>query len=246
MYGAGGLIYKNTVSDILVLCPPGQEGVPLYSVVKDTIITKLDDSVKFVNWNSLYDLSNLNADESKMYIWGLNCPFFSGIFTYGADRPGSGHLDIVIRLAWSALKYGGKLMLPYNKTEELNVPKLQAFFDTFPVHENPNWNRIIRARVRDARNWKNATSKKLMKTANLPVGFDGFPIWSYGLANRAQKIEREKFVVSLEKAAAAAFKVVSDPDGAATYDSLLILTKTDRRKNGGTRRRRLTLRKRVD
>uniref|UniRef100_A0A6C0KV21 Uncharacterized protein n=1 Tax=viral metagenome TaxID=1070528 RepID=A0A6C0KV21_9ZZZZ len=244
MHGAGNLAKKNTVSDILVVGSFDQEGVPLYSVVKDTDITKLNDSVQFVNWDSIDENLSLDADGSKMYIWALQCPYLPGILTYGVDRPGIGNLDTFLILAWDELKYGGKLMIPYNKTGELNVSKLQAFFDTFPVNK-PNWNRIIRARVRDFSNWKNATSKKLMKTANLPVGFDGFPIWSYGLANRARRTP-EKFIVSVEKAAAAAFKIVSDPGGAATYDSLLILTKTDRRKNGGTRRRRLTLRKRID
>lgn len=237
MYGAGGPVYKNMVSDILVVGSFDKEGVPLYSVIKDTDISKLNDSVQFINWDTIDEKSSLDVDDSKMYIWALHCPYLPGILTYGVDRPGIGNLDKFLRLAWDELKYGGKLMIPYNKTEELNVSKLQAFFNTFPVNEKPNWNRIIRDRVRDARNWKQVTSRKNnMKTADLPRGFNGFPIWRYGLANRNYGGSTEKFVVSTEQAQGAAFKIVSDPGGVATYDSLLILTK--RRRGGGTRRRR--------
>lgn len=253
MHGAGGFANAKTISDILIL---GSSDVPLYSVIKDTDISKLNDSVQFINWDTIDEKSNLDADDSKMYIWGLNCPFISTILTYGADRPGIGNLGDVLSRAWLALKYGGKLMLPYNKTEELNIVKLQVFFDSFPVSGEPNWNRIIRDRVGDFRNWKNRSRKnnskndiigvgRSMNTVDLPIGFNGFPIWSYGLPDRGRIRPREKFVVSVEQAQGAAFKIVSDPGGVATYDSILILTKTDMRKRGGTRRRRFNLRKRV-
>lgn len=73
------------------------------------------------------------ADNSKMYVYGMNCPIVLGILTRASDKQvyGTTILSEILENAWRVLKPGGKVLFPGQYTIDKNfIDLFQATIDT--------------------------------------------------------------------------------------------------------------------
>ena len=124
-------------SELVVVCHCKKHS-QLYYADGDKLINPLGDEVQYVDIDPECPEANWDAikTNSKLYVWGYNCPVAYALLNPSLDILWTQHLLDILINSWRVLKNGGKVILGINKETEYDINYLQGFLDSWdPTHK---------------------------------------------------------------------------------------------------------------